>query len=263
MFSSTYAGMYADKLFASLDADLNMERIAGGNETEVYCTDDRKYVVKVKSEGGGSTLEEALLEAQVLRAAADSFAEALGPEHTIPNYFFIARNSQGEVQPVAIQPYIRYAQTLFEVDYRTLDATERRRIAAQLRIIVRRSLVFYRKTGAMPDLYGRLSHSKAERERRNAPCRLPQRIWSFLVQRTLLRSHNLLLTPAPEHRIILVDYDPVKRSTFYRYLYYKARRVLFLRDYLLIALMERTGWAFKPRLEPCLEEAEAVEIQSL
>ena len=259
MFSSTYAGMYADKLFASLDADLNMKRIAGGNETEVYCTDDRRHVVKVKSEGGGA-LEEALEEAQVLREAADLFAEALGPEHTIPTFFIVARNSQGEVQPVAIQPYICNAQTLFEVDYHALDATERRRIAAQLRSIIRRSLEFYRKTGAMPDLYGRLSHSKAERERRNAPCRLPHRIWSFLVQRTLLRAHNLLLTPAPEYRIILVDYDPVKRSTIYRYLYYQARRVLFLRDYLLIALMERTGWAFKPRLKPCLDEAEPVAI---
>lgn len=27
-----------------------MERIAGGNETEVYRTDDRRYVVKVKSD---------------------------------------------------------------------------------------------------------------------------------------------------------------------------------------------------------------------
>ena len=39
-------------------------------------------------------------------------------------------------------------------------------------------------------------------------------------------------------------------------------RVLFLRDYLLIALMERTGWAFKPLLKPCLDEAEPVEIHS-
>ncbi len=256
------SSMCADKLFASLDRDWRMERIAGGNETEVYCTDDRQHVVKVKSEGGGA-LEEALVEAQVLRAAADLFAEALGPEHTIPTFFIVARNSQGEVQPVAIQPYICHAQSLFEVDYRALDASERRRIAAQLRSIIRRSLEFYRKTGAMPDLYGRLSHSKVERERRNAPCRLPQRIWSFLVQRTLLRSHNLMLTPAPEHRIILVDYDPVKRSTIYRYIYYQVRRVLFLRDYLLIALMERTGWAFKPRLKTCLKEAEPVEIPSL
>jgi hypothetical protein len=256
------SSMCADTLFASLDADLNMERIAGGNETEVYCTDDRQHVVKVKSEGG-STLEEALLEAQVLRAAADLFADALGPEHTIPTYFIVARNSQGEVQPVAIQPYIRNAQPLFDVDYRALDASERRRVATQLRSIIRCSLDFYRKTGAMPDLYGRLSHSKAERKRRNAPCMLPHRMWSFLVQRTLLRSHNLLLTPPPEHRIILVDYDPVKRSTIYRYIYYKVRRVLFLRDYLLIALMERTGWAFKPRMERCLDGAEPVEIQSL
>ena len=43
---------YADQLFASLDRDLELERIAGGNETEVYRTDDRRHVVKLKNDLG-------------------------------------------------------------------------------------------------------------------------------------------------------------------------------------------------------------------
>ena len=42
------SNLYHDPLFASLDADAHLARIGGGNETEVYCTDDRRYVVKVK-----------------------------------------------------------------------------------------------------------------------------------------------------------------------------------------------------------------------
>ena len=41
---------YADQVFAPLDRDLALERIAGGNETEVYRTDDQRYVVKLKSD---------------------------------------------------------------------------------------------------------------------------------------------------------------------------------------------------------------------
>ena len=43
---------YADAIFAPIDHDLELERIAGGNETEVYRTDDRRHVVKLKSDMG-------------------------------------------------------------------------------------------------------------------------------------------------------------------------------------------------------------------
>ena len=46
--------IYADQVFAPLDRDLALERIAGGNETEVYRTDDQRYVVKLKSDHGGT-----------------------------------------------------------------------------------------------------------------------------------------------------------------------------------------------------------------
>ncbi len=236
--------LYADTIFAPVDADLHLERIAGGNETEVYCTDDRRFVVKVKSEDG-NTSYNALSEAQTMRVAAEAFATALGPEHTIPNYYFVARNSEGRVQPVVLQPYFGQAQALFEVDYASLSRAERRRLAKQLRRIIRRSLDFYGETGRMPDLYGRTSGSKAERKRFNALHMLPWRLWCFLVKRNLLRSHNLMLTDGPEGRVILVDYDPVQRSKLYQFIYYNVRRVLFLRDYLLILVMEKSGYVPK------------------
>lgn len=238
--------MCADTLFAAVDANRRVQRIAGGNETEVYCTDDGNYVIKVKSEGGGS-VEAALAEAKVLRSAAQAFTDALGPEHTIPNYFFVARNNQGEAQPVVMQPYVRNAQSLYEVDYSTLTEEERRTLADQLRWLIRLSLTFYRRTGHMPDLYGRTSRSKAERKRLNAPHMFPCRLWSFLIKRNLLRSHNLLLSRAPERRLVLVDYDPIKKSQLYQLIYYTVRRLLFLRDLLLIKWMEHTGRVFRLR----------------
>jgi hypothetical protein len=214
-----------------------MQRIAGGNETEVYCTDDRRHVVKVKSADTSGSVEEALTQAQLLRSAARDFTEALGPRYTIPNYFFVARDSAGQAKPVVVQPYVCDARPLCEVDYAALGADERKRIADQLREVIRRSLDFYLRTGRMPDLYGRLSRNRAERRRSNSLLRLPERMWSFLVQRTLLRSHNLLLTASPERRILLVDYDPVQKGWLYRTLYYAARVLLFLRDWVLIQRM--------------------------
>lgn len=233
-----------DGLFAPLDKDLHLERIGGGNETEVYCTDDRRFVVKVKSEER-QTPEDALGKAQQARAASTAFATAVGRQHSIPNYYFVARNSEGEVQPVVLQPYLDQAQALFELDYGKLSGPERRKVAEQLRQIIRRSLDFYHQTGQLPDLYGRTSSSKAERKRLNRLGMLPWRLWSFLVKRNLLRAHNLMLTAAPERRVVLVDYDPVQRSRLYRLVYYKVRRFLFWRDCFLLWLMEKTGYVPK------------------
>jgi hypothetical protein len=237
----TISTMHTDTLFAPVDTDLHLERIAGGNETEVYCTDDRRFVVKVKSTPG-QRLPEALATLQSMRAAAEAFATAIGPEHSLPTYYLIAQNSRGQTQPVALQPYLCQARSLAEVDYSGLTVQERQGLARQLRQMIRRSLAFYRQTGQMPDLYGRTSRSQAERTRLNAPHLLPWRLWSFVVKRNLLRSHNLLLTADPEPRLILVDYDPVRRSKWYRLLYYTVRRMLFLRDYGLIWLMEKSGY---------------------
>jgi hypothetical protein len=230
---------YADQVFAPVDRDLALERIAGGNETEVYRTDDARYVVKLKSDYG-ATVDVVLAHALATRAAAEDFIACLGPTHTLTSHYVIARDSSGCAQVLVIQPFLAGAQQLFDVDYRALSHAERVQIARQLREIIRRSLSFYRATASMPDLYGRTSTSTAERVRLNKPWMLPRRLWSFLVERNLLRSHNLLLTPAPELRIVLVDYDIVRRGWLYRLIYFAVRWMLFWRDHLLIARLRRS-----------------------
>jgi hypothetical protein len=181
-----------------------------------------------------------------MRNAAGRFAAALGAEYTIPSHYLVARDSGGRVQVLVVQPFIEHGRPLYAIDYASLSRSEREHIAAQLREIIRRALLFYRQTGSMPDLYGRSSTSTSERERLNTPGMLPWRLWSFLVQRNLLRSHNLLLTDAPERRIILIDYDPVRKGWLYRLIYYGVRWNLFWRDHALIQRMRRQGivpWA--------------------
>src|SRR5215211_2823023 len=112
--------IYADQVFAPLDCDLALERIAGGNETEVYRTDDQRYVVKLKS-GHGGTADVVLARALADRAAAERFIECLGPAHTIPSHYVIARDSFGLAQALVIQPYLHGAQQLFAVDYDALS----------------------------------------------------------------------------------------------------------------------------------------------
>lgn len=232
--------LYRDDVFAPLDRDLHMERVAGGNETEVYATDDRRYVVKVKGELGGE-LPSAVRAAREMRAAAAEFAECLGVRHTIPSYYVIARGSDRRVHPLVVQPYVRDARPLAALDYRTLDGEQRAFLAAALHEIIRRATAYYRATGRMPDLYGRSSSSSDERRRENTILKLPKRLWSFLVRRTILRSHNLLLCETPEPRVLLVDYDTVRRSRLYRTVYFSTRAVLFARDSLWTAWMRRGG----------------------
>lgn len=236
--------LHQDLLFAPLDADLHLERIGGGNETEVYCTDDRRYVVKVKSRQA-PTLAEALAEAAVMRKAARRFATAVGSRHSISNNFLVSANSQGYPQLLAVQPYYQDAYPLFSVDYRQLSNSERRHVARQLLGIIRRSVATYGKRGWMPDLYGRNSASRMERERLNRWYMFPWRLWSFLLKRNLLRAHNLMLTAAPVRRVILVDYDPVPHGKLYQLVYYNLRLWLFWRDLVLIAIMMVTGWVPK------------------
>lgn len=232
--------LYKDKLFAPLDTDLHLERIAGGNETEVYCTDDRRYVVKVKSEPEG-VLHEALQEVQAMRQAVNAFIEALGTEHSIPNYFIMAKDNKGRIQPVAIQPYYEAASPLRKIDYAALSKRERHHLGQQLLTLMARTIRTYFKTGGMPDIYGRSSASRKERERLNKWYMFPWRLWGFIVERNLLRSNNLMLTPTPQARIILVDYDPIKHGRLYQFVYYNIRLILFVRDYILIRVMMLGG----------------------
>ncbi len=231
---------YTDQVFAPVDDDHRVDRFAGGNESEVYLTDDRRYVIKIKNDLA-SDLSTALKWARIMRDAAQKSVNCLGPQHSIPSYYALSRDDAGDVQILLIQPFISDGSQLFDIDYRSLPPNERRQIAQQLRDIIRRSIISYFLTGAMPDLYGRTSTSPAQRKRLNSPQMLPWRIWSFLVKRNLLRSHNLLLTKVPKQHVVLIDYDPVRRSQLYRTIYYAVRLVLFIRDLLLIWWMERTG----------------------
>ena len=231
---------YEDSVFAPLDEDNDMVRIGGGNETEVYRTDDSRYAVKVKQMGTGS-LQDAIQMAFEMRVASEQFAECLGPRHSIPTHYIISRNTEGEVHVVAIQPLLKHARPLYEIDYAQLSMQERQHIALELQDVIRRALHLYRDTGSMPDIYGRTTRSPAERKKFNAPSMLPWRVWGFLVKRNLLRSCNLLLTDEPTPRIILIDYDTVQRSKLYRATYFAVRWVLFWRDHALIRWMRRGG----------------------
>ncbi|MFN8541581.1 MAG: hypothetical protein U0232_29410 [Thermomicrobiales bacterium] len=219
--------IHVDSAFAPVDHDGDLERIGGGNETEVFRTDDQRHVVKLKHEADQS-LAGALACARQLRATAAELAEWLGPRHTIPCHFYIARDSAGMAQVVVVQPNLRGARSLNDVDYAALTAAERADLADQLAGLLQRSRAMFRAVQRMPDLYGRSSASKADRKRRNSPLHFPWRLWSFLVRRNLLRSHNLMLTP--DRRVVLVDYDPVRRSPIYKSVYYGIRRILFWRD---------------------------------
>lgn len=229
---------HADTVFAPIDQDLHLERVAGGNETEVYCTDDRRYVVKLKSDLG-SDWPTVVNTARQIRAAAEQFSAALGHEHSIPSYYLISRDNAGLAQLLVIQPFLQDARPLYALTYASLSRTERQNLAMQLREIIRRALVLYQQTGQMPDLYGRSSASALARKRLNAPYMLPWRLWSFLIQRNLLRSHNLVLSGTPEQCVYLVDYDPVRRARLYRVVYYAVRWLLFWRDHALIMFILR------------------------
>lgn len=224
-------------IFAPIDYDHILERVGGGNETEVYRSDDGRYVVKLKAEDG-DTLDEALRSARKMRAAAELFSACLGNNHSLPNYYLLARDSRGHIQPLVIQPFLTRAQALAEVDLRSLSPNERTALATALHTIIRQAVALYYRTGVMPDLYGRASSSHAERRRLNSALMLPWRIWSFLVKRTLLHSHNLMRTS--DGRLVLVDYDTVRRGNLYCAIYFFVRYLLFMRDRTVIWLFLRS-----------------------
>lgn len=228
-------------IFACVDADLHLERIAGGNESEVYRTDDARFVVKLKNEPH-TTPESAHREAIELRSAAKKYANIIGLERSIPCHFLVAGDDTGHSYVVIVQPYLGNSRPLFYVNYAELSVQQRKLIANELDTIIWRSIDSFRQTGIIPDIYGRSAASPEERIRRNSLPQLPARLWSFLVRRTLLRAHNLLFTS--EEKIQLIDYDPVRRSTLYKRIYYASRVILFARDLFFIWLMKHTGWAY-------------------
>ncbi len=229
---------YHNAVFAPIDYDHILERLGGGNETEVYRSDDGRYVVKLKAEDG-RTSAETLARAREMRVAAERFISCLGPDHSLTSYYILARDSRGDVQVLVIQPFLAGARPLAEIDCRGLRPEERAALTRQLTAIIARAAGLYRRAGMMPDLYGRTSQSVAERRRLNGPLMLPWRLWGFLVRRTILRSHNLMR--AVDGRLILVDYDTVRRGGLYRAVYFLVRRLLFTRDRAAIWMVLRQG----------------------
>ena len=234
--TSAISERYTNRVFAPVDHDHQVERVGGGFETEVYCTDDRRYVVKLKTRGEPD-LATMLRRTRVMRSVATEFARCLGTEHSIANEYVLSEDDSDRIHALAVQPFIRHARPLNRVDYRALSPETRDQVAAQLHEILRRSLAFYRETGYMPDLYGLSSSSREDRTRLSAPWMLPWHLWSFFVQRNILRSCNLLLTEAPEHRVVLIDYDLVPWPRPLKRIYFAVRWVMGWRDHLLVARM--------------------------
>ena len=227
--------LYVDQVFAPLDRDHQLERIGGGFETDVYRSDDHRWVVKLKHESS-TNLAATIRRIVRMRAVAEHFVDVLGP-HSIPSHYVVSCDADGLIQIVVVQPFLAHARPLFALPYARLDADERRAIAAQLNAIIDRTLHFYRRTRFMPDLYGLTSTSTAERRGMRSPLRFPALLWEFLVRRNLLRSHNLLLTS--EGQVVLVDYDLVRWPLLVRRVYFAVRRLLHWRDRWLIRRMLR------------------------
>jgi len=230
--------LHRNDAFAPLDADLHLTRIAGGNETEVYRSDDHQFVIKLKAETAGS-LTHALADAQWRKQVAQAYAKAIGTDHSVPTYFLIAENDAGEAQALAVQHYYQHARPLAALDYARLPFRERYELAGQLIAIIGRNVRNLLKRGWMPDIYGRSHASSHHRKQSHGWRKLPERLWSFIVQRSLLRSHNLLRTP--EGRVILIDYDPMPHGRLYQLVYYSIRLLLFGRDLALISLLVLRG----------------------
>lgn len=230
--------LYVDPVFAPLDRDHQLERIGGGFETEVYRSDDRRWVVKLKHEDGGD-LATILRRTRRMRGVAEAFQTCLGPEHSIPSFYVVSRDANGQIQLLVVQPFLRHAQPLYALPYGLLSPGERAAIATQLTRIIERTFDFYRRTRFMPDLYGLTSTGAHERLALRDPRAFPRLLWDFLTRRNLLQSHNLLLTEHNE--VVLVDYDLVRWPWLVRRVYFLARRLLHWRDQRLIARLIATG----------------------
>ena len=127
--------LHQSTLFACLDLDLHLERIAGGNESEVYLTDDARFVIKLKNEPY-DTPAAALHEAQALRTAAQNFIHIIGEEHSIPSHFLLASDENQKAYVIIIQPYLNQSTPLFYLDYTKLSPEARKSIADQLQKII-------------------------------------------------------------------------------------------------------------------------------
>lgn len=215
--------------------------LSGGSQTDVYRTDDRRFVLKLKP--GAGQADEAQRRAAQLKQLADALYADIGPAHSMPTWFLVLADEAGQPLVVGVQPFLDGAHPLDAIAIDTLTPPSRAAILAQLRTIVTRSLAGYRATGRVADLYG-YGHKDGAEARRWEPRRLLAEGWRLISARPLLTAHNLMLTS--DSRIVLVDYDPICSSHLGCRLIHGARALLLLRDRLQLAMLGRAA-AARPR----------------
>lgn len=225
-------------VYAFLAGESTLERIGGGSETDVYRSTDARFVIKLK-DVRETDLGAALAAATAMRNSAAQFSAHLGLQHTIPTYFLVTADRDGELCIVSIQPYLQMARPLALLDLQTLPAKQWAQIERQLLAVLRRSLRCYHRTGHMPDLYGVFSQSVAQRRHMNRPTMWLQRVRFFLTQR-LWQAHNLVITAGAHPQVILVDYDRVRWRGYWGRIYYVLCWLLFWRELLWLAGWEAT-----------------------
>lgn len=212
-----------------------LRRIAGGSETDVYAVGQNALLVKVKWADRYATYADALAAAEEERAIVREFVQYLGISHVIPSQFIVNQDEDGWSRVIEVQPFLADAVALDTVDFDALSAADRREILGQLRGLVKDAIRCYEETGHIPDLYGTYSTSTSERLQLNHPMQWPRRLWNFLVEHRLTRSHNLMLVQTPTPHVVLVDTDPVRWKGWLGKVYYwVVRWVLFQRDRVLL-----------------------------
>ncbi|MBI1298237.1 hypothetical protein GC175_25165 [bacterium] len=212
-----------------------LRRIAGGSETDVYAVNQNALLVKVKWVDRYATPAQALAAAEEERAIVAEFVQYLGLDHVIPSQFIISQDEDGWSRVIEVQPFLEDAVALDTVDFDALSAVDRREILGQLRGLVKNAIRCYEETSHIPDLYGTYSTSTTERLELNHPMQWPRRLWNFVVEHRLTRSHNLMLVQTPTPRVVLVDTDPVRWKGWQGKVYYwVVRWVLFQRDRILL-----------------------------
>lgn len=233
--------------FAGLRLAEPVERIAGGYETDVFRSGDRRLALKLKHSSGSPAAM--LARARRLRQVADMFRSYIAPEHGLPNDYLIVAGADGASHVLAVQPFLDGAHTLDTLQIDACTPAERSALAGQLAAIVAGALDCYRGTGYLPDLYG-LGHRDGA-QARTWDLRWVLRVgWRMLAGRPLISAHNLMLTA--DGQIVLVDYDPICRGWLFCRLAYLARALLLLRDRAHIAALsgDATGGRRSPAPGP-------------
>ncbi|NTV65700.1 MAG: hypothetical protein HGA65_19505 [Oscillochloris sp.] len=177
------AGVPPVPMLPALHLTQPLTYLSGGSQTDVYCTADRRYVLKLKSVERRTG--RAQQRAAQLKQLADAVYAHFGPEHSLRTWFLVLADAMGQPLVVGVQPFLAGARPLdaIAIDGLTLDSQTM--LLAQLHTIIARSLACYRRTGRVADLYGYGRKAGAE-ARRWELRRLLAEGWRLLAQCPLL-----------------------------------------------------------------------------